>query len=203
VQLGLFLLEGVLLPTEQVPLHVFEPRYQELIGECLEHETDFGWLLADEEGGMRDVGCRAKVIGVLERFDDGRLLVAVEGGEPFRVDRLTQGRSFYTAEVEPVADDGSVRAAADAKRALELYRSILELTDAETELPDAASPILSYELAARIEFAADEKQELLELRSERERLGRVVELLDETATQLSREKEARDRASGNGRVSPR
>jgi Lon protease-like protein len=105
--------------------------------------------------------------------------------------------------VEPVADDGSVRAAADAKRALELYRSILELTDAEAELPDAASPILSYELAARIEFAADEKQELLELRSERERLGRVVELLDETATQLSREKEARDRASGNGKVSPR
>jgi Lon protease-like protein len=203
VQLGLFLLEGVLLPTEQVPLHVFETRYQELIGECLEQETEFGWLLADEEGGMRDVGCRAKVIGVLERFDDGRLLVAVEGGEPFRVDRLTQGRSFYTAEVEPVADDGSVRAAADAKRALELYRSILELTDAESELPDAASPILSYELAARIEFAADEKQELLELRSERERLGRVVELLDETATQLSREKEARDRASGNGRVSPR
>jgi len=202
VQLGLFLLEGVLLPTEQVPLHVFEPRYRELIGECLENETEFGWVLADDDG-FRDIGCRAGVLGVLEEFDDGRLLVAVEGREPFRVDRLTSGRAFYTAEVEPVEDDGSVGSPDDVSRALELYTSILETTDVEAELPDASSPVLSYELAARIEFDAGPKQELLELRSEKERLERVAEILEETATQLAREKEARDRAAGNGRVSPR
>ena len=200
--LGLFLLAGVLLPTEQVPLHVFEPRYRELIGECLERETDFGWVLADDDG-FRDVGCRAALIGVLEEFDDGRLLVAVEGREPFRVERLTSGREFYTAEVESIADDGTVGKPEDVAQALVLYRSILDISDAESELPDAASPVLSYELAARIEFDVGPKQELLESRSERERLARVVEILDGTATQLAREKEARERASGNGRVSPR
>jgi len=202
VQLGLFLLEGVLLPTEQVPLHVFEPRYRELIGECLENESEFGWVLADDDG-FRDVGCRAGVLGVLEEFDDGRLLVAVEGHEPFRVERLTSGREFYTAEVEPVEDDGSAGTPDDVARALDLYRSILETSDVEAEVPDASSPVLSYELAARIEFDVGPKQDLLELRSERQRLERIVQILDETATQLAREKEARERAAGNGRVSPR
>ena len=202
MQLGLFLLEGVLLPTEQVPLHVFEPRYRELIGECLERGTEFGWVLADDDG-FRDVGCRAAVIGTLEEFDDGRLLVAVEGREPFRVERLTSGREFYTAEVESVPDDGSVGKPEDVTRALELYKSIVDVADGESELPDAASPVLSYELAARIEFEVGPKQELLESRSERERLARVVAILDEAATQLAREQEARDRAAGNGRVSPR
>jgi len=202
VQLGLFLLEGVLLPTEQVPLHVFEPRYRELIRECLENESEFGWVLADDDG-FRDVGCRAGLLGVLEEFDDGRLLVAVEGRQPFRVERLTSGRAFYTAEVESVEDDGSRGKPRDVSRALELYTSILETSDVEAEVPDAASAVLSYELAARIEFDAGPKQDLLELRSERERLARIIEILEETATQLAREKEARDRAAGNGRVSPR
>jgi len=202
VHLGLFLLEGVLLPTEQVPLHVYEPRYRELIGESLENETEFGWVLADNDG-FRDVGCRAGVLGVLEEFADGRQLVAVEGREPFRVERLTSGRAFYTAEVEPLEDDGSAGSPDDVSRARELYRSILETSDVEGEVPDAASLVLSYELAARIEFDVGLKQELLELRSELQRMERIVQILDETATQLAREKEARDRAAGNGRVSPR
>ena len=202
MQLGLFLLEGVLLPTEQVPLHVFEPRYRELIGECLDQGNEFGWVLADDDG-FRDVGCRTAVIGTLEEFDDGRLLVAVEGREPFRVERLTSGREFYTAEVESVADDGSVGKPEDVARALELFKSIVDIGGEESDMPDAASPMLSYELAARIEFEVGARQELLESRSERDRLARVVAILDEAATQFAREQEARDRAAGNGRVSPR
>ena len=128
---------------------------------------------------------------------------SLQGREPFRVERLTSGRVFYTAEVEPVEDDGSVGKPRDVSRALELYTSILESSDVEAEPPDPASAVLSYELAARIEFDVGPKQELLELRSERERLTRIIEILEETATQLAREKEARDRAAGNGRVSPR
>ncbi|TMJ94386.1 MAG: hypothetical protein E6G67_09675 [Actinobacteria bacterium] len=79
-EIGLFPLDLVLLPGEQRPLHVFEPRYKELIGECLDEETEFGLVLADEEG-MREVGTRAAVVEVLERFDDGRLNVVIEGGD--------------------------------------------------------------------------------------------------------------------------
>jgi Lon protease-like protein len=203
MQLGLFLLEGVLLPTEQTPLHVFEARYKELIGECIERELEFGWVLSDEEGGIRDVGCRASVIGVLEELDDGRLLIAVEGGDPFRIERLTSGRSFATAEVAEVEDDGELGEAEEIERALALFGQIVELSDLEAEVPDPASPVLSYELAARVEFERSAKQDLLESRSERERLATVTKLLELTAVQLAREKEASDRAPTNGKVSPR
>jgi Lon protease-like protein len=203
MQLGLFLLEAVLLPTEQTPLHVFEPRYQELIGECIEQEGEFGWVLSDEDGGIRDVGCRARVLGVLEELEDGHLLIAVEGGEPFRIERITSGRSFTTAEVVDVDDDGTLGEEADVERALSLFGQIVELSELEAEVPDARSPVLSYELAARVEFERGAKQELLESRSESERLAVVTKLLEMTAVQLAREKEASDRAPTNGKVSPR
>jgi Lon protease-like protein len=90
-ELGLFPLGIVLLPTEQIPLHIFEERYQELIGECLDLELEFGLVYADDEG-LREVGTRALVTEVLDRFDDGRLNIVVEGGERFRLLQLTEGR---------------------------------------------------------------------------------------------------------------
>jgi Lon protease-like protein len=80
-EIGLFPLGLVLLPTEQVPLHIFEPRYRELIGESLEQGVPFGIVYADDDG-LRQIGTLATVRGV-ERFDDGRLNVVVEGGERF------------------------------------------------------------------------------------------------------------------------
>ena len=84
-EIGLFPLGIVLLPTERVPLHIFEPRYQELIGECLDADEEFGLVYADEDG-VREIGTRARVTEVLERFDDGRLTILVEGGLRFRVE---------------------------------------------------------------------------------------------------------------------
>jgi Lon protease-like protein len=95
-ELGLFPLNLVLLPGEQAPLHVFEPRYRELIGECLDENEEFGLVLADDDG-IREVGTRAGVIEVVEQFEDGRLNVVVEGRERFRLVELTEGRPFATA----------------------------------------------------------------------------------------------------------
>ena len=97
-EIGLFPLGIVLLPTEQVPLHIFEERYKELIGECLDEEREFGLVFADDDG-LREVGTRAAVTDVLERFEDGRLNVVVEGRERFRLVELTTGRAFQTGEV--------------------------------------------------------------------------------------------------------
>ena len=102
-EIGLFPLGIVLLPSEQVPLHIFEPRYKELIAECREQDQEFGLIYADE-AGAREIGTRARVVDVLEEFEDGRLNIVVEGGARFRVERLTRGRSFLTAVVSPVPD---------------------------------------------------------------------------------------------------
>lgn len=201
-EIGLFPLELVLLPTERVPLHIFEPRYKELIGECLEREREFGIVLEDSEG-RREVGTRAGIVEVLQLFDDGRMNIVVEGRERFRVVALTGGRSFLTADVEPLDDTDDPASEKDVARALAAFQRLVETAKADVDEPDPGSPQLSFELAARVELGVDVKQELLEQRSERERLRRVVELLDRATEAIALERDVRERASGNGRVSPR
>jgi Lon protease-like protein len=200
-EIGLFPLELVLLPTERVPLHIFEPRYKELVGECLREGRDFGLLLEDEHG-RREIGTLAGVVEVLQMFDDGRMNVVVEGRERFRLVELTDGRSFLTGDVEPVDDDDDPPADTDVERAHELFRELVDVAEADVDEPDEIAGALSFELAARIDFGHELKQELLELTSERKRLRRLVELIERAIAAIEREREVRDRASGNGRVSP-
>jgi len=199
-EIGLFPLELVLLPSERVPLHIFEDRYKELIGECLAEQCDFGLILEDGDG-LRQVGTRTAVLELVHEFDDGRMNVLVEGRERFRVVRETDGRSFRTAEIELHEDDDEGEAGEAAARTLEIFRQLVAVAEAdEVEEPSAATPLLSFQLAARVDFGAELKQELLELRSERARLERLGELLERAAEALAREREVRDRASGNGKV---
>jgi len=189
------------MPSEQVPLHVFEPRYRELIGECLTEGREFGLVLEDEHG-RREVGTRAGVIEVLEVFDDGRMNVVVEGRERFRLIELTAGRSFLTAEVEPVADEKDPVSKDVVDRAQTLFRRLAEAAEADVDEPEKPAAALSFALAARIDFGVELRQELLELRSERERLLRLAELMERAIGAIEREREVRERASGNGKVSP-
>ena len=198
MELGLFPLGIVLLPTERVPLHIFEPRYRELIGECIDEERDFGLVYADDQG-VRELGTRARVDEVIERFDDGRMSVLVEGGERFRVERMTRGRSFMTAEVAPVDDEeGGDPAAEMATRAMESFRALAAAVEAEVGEIDEEAAQLSFRLAAQVELAPESKQELLELRSEQRRLEMVVELLDGVRQVLVATRELGERAKKNG-----
>jgi Lon protease-like protein len=196
-EIGLFPLGVVLLPTERVPLHIFEPRYRELIEECLEADTEFGLVYADE-GGIREVGTRARVTDVLERFDDGRLNVVVEGGERFRVEELTRGRAFMTAEIVEVDDELSEAEEELTARAIGSFRALAALAGAEAPDPDESSPRLSFELAAQVELPTDAKQRLLESRLEAERLELVAELLDDARVALLQSVELGERAKRNG-----
>jgi ATP-dependent Lon protease len=201
-EIGLFPLELVLLPTERVPLHIFEDRYKELIGECLVEDSEFGLILETEEG-RREIGTRTGVLEVIHTFDDGRMNVLVEGHERFRIVDMTEGRSFHTAEVEPVEDDEEPPTEGDVETVLEVFRRLVAVAEAqEIDEPEVGSGTLSFQLAARVDFGHELKQELLELRSERRRLQRLAELLDRAVAGLAREAEVRERAAGNGKVTP-
>jgi Lon protease-like protein len=200
-EIGLFPLGIVLLPSEHVPLHIFEPRYRELIGECMELEREFGLIYADSDG-VREVGTRARVIDVLEEFEDGRLNVVVEGGARFRVERLTRGRTFLTAVVSP-APDGFGRVDPDiAARATEAFRALAVLAGVEPEEIDETASQLSFELAAQVELPTEAKQQLLELDEEQPRLELVIGLLDAVREALLVAHRLGERAKTNGSRGP-
>jgi Lon protease-like protein len=201
VEIGLFPLDLVLLPTERVPLHIFEERYKELIGECVREGRDFG-LLRTSDAGMAEVGTRAAVAELLQELPDGRMNIVVEGGERFRLVDLTDGRSFQTAEIEAYDDEDEPARDDEVDNAVDVFRRLVELTGTAIDAPDRESPLLAFEIAARIDFNSDLKQELLELRSPRERVVRLTELLEHAAEAIALEREVADRASRNGKVTP-
>jgi Lon protease-like protein len=142
------------------------------------------------------------VTEVLERFDDGRLNVAVEGGTRFRVVELTSGRSFYTARVEDLADEEAEPAdPAGEERARTLFRELQSVAGTDLDEPAEDAEPLSFAIASLLDFGVEPKQELLELRSERERLLRLGKLLENGIVQLRAARERADLASRNGRPS--
>ena len=201
--LGLFPLRLVAFPGERLPLHIFEPRYRELIAECLASGEEFGILLADDDG-IRAVGTRVAIVELLEKLPDGRLNILVEGRERFRLAELSEGRSFNTGVVEPFVDDddpaGAAAAADAAAEALRLLQALADAAGVDVELPRPDSPTLSFEVAARVELELGDEQELLELRSERRRLARVIELLGEAVERTRFEREVHERAKTNGKL---
>jgi Lon protease-like protein len=196
-ELGLFPLAVVLLPGERIPLHIFEPRYLELIRECLATNGEFGLVYAGDDG-VRDVGTAAHVVEVLEELPDGRLNIVVEGRERFRVHEVSDGRSFATAVVDAVTDDGPAADAAADERARELFRRLC--AESGLDLGEPASG--SFGIASLLDFAADTKQELLELRSEHERTRRLIALLESGVRNLGIAKRRAELASRNGRLLP-
>ncbi len=201
MEIGLFPLGIVLLPTEQVPLHIFEPRYRELIAECLDLQQPFGLVYADDDG-LRRTGTLATVVEVAERFEDGRLNIVVEGGERFRLVELTEGRSFHTGTIEPIADNDDAPDPESVTRARRLFARLVELTGADVEVPDEAASQPSFSLASRFELAPDLKLELLEERSEQLRLKRLCEILETVVAAVERQRETAELAAKNGKAHP-
>jgi Lon protease-like protein len=198
-EIGLFPLGIVLLPTERVPLHVFEERYKELIDECLDGGVEFGLVYADGDR-LADVGTRARVVQVLTRFPDGRLNVLVEGGDRFRLEELTSGRSFSTAIVTPLADADDAADQDAIDRALGQFARLREITGSDVDPPEPDESPLSYALAGRVELPTDDKLTLLLEVSERRRMSRVCELFDAAIAAAGRVRTAAERATTNGRV---
>jgi len=197
-ELGLFPLGAVLVPGEVLPLHIFEERYRDLVADCLEHDRPFVMLYADEEGA-RELGTTARVTEVLERFEDGRMNIAIEGGEVVRVVEITRGRSFMTGRIEPAEDD--LAAGNERSSAIDLYNQVAEAAGAgpDPEVGAGEQPV-SFAIAARIEFPAAEKQRILELRQERARLEVISELLTRGLQNIELAGRIRERASGNGKL---
>ena len=159
-------------------------------------------LLYSDADGAREVGTTARVVEVLETFDDGRMNIVIQGGEVVRVVGLTRGRAYLTGNVEQAEDDPS--AGDEATSALDLYRRIAEATGQEPdpEVRETPPGALSYAIAARVDFPAAEKQRILEERTEHGRLMVIVELLARGLENIAMAARIQSRAQGNGKVAP-
>ena len=195
--LALFPLDVVLFPGTPLPLHIFEPRYKEMIGECLEQKTVFGVIRA-QETNLADVGCTAEILAVTKTYDDGRMDIVAQGRERFELLELNQERSFLRGEILYVSDEPEKPTPAERDHAIDLHRQILALANAQQDLPEGDEPPLSYHLAGSLPLDLDFKQKLLSLRSEAQRIQTVIEYFEGILPNLRRAVVIRKKAGGNG-----
>lgn len=196
--LPLFPLDVVLLPGTPLPLHIFEPRYQEMIGECLRDSQPFGVVRA-KEGGVAEIGCTAEIVNVIKKYDDGRMDILTQGRERFEVMHVNQERSYLRAEVVFLHDEPGSATRKQIEQALQLHGEIMQLAGAE---PEKSSEIeegqLSFYLAGSLPLDLDFKQTLLATKSEPQRLQAVITFFETILPAMRRTIHVRRKAGGNG-----
>jgi Lon protease-like protein len=200
-EIPLFPLNVVLMPGTSLPLHIFEERYKQMVNECLDSETEFGMVLADEDG-TRGVGCTARIVELVQRFEDGRMVILVEGSRRFKLNNIMTGKPYYVGEVDYLEDGPDDDVSSLAEECVALLERVVEAAtegsvDIEIEPPYRN---LSFAIAGRIEFDLETRQQILELPTEKGRLEKVKELLTEAADRLERDRQVRKLAETNGHL---
>ena len=192
IEVPLFPLGTVLFPTQLLPLRIFEERYKQMIGECLERESGFGVLLIKEGrevGGPAvpfEVGTIARIVEA-QRFPDGRYNLKTMGDRPFRLLSVTQVEPYMRGEIEtleydvgkqealePLMEAVRQRFAAHVEVLAAIYESQPPPLELTTDDPERLSYMVAHVLAVRMA----EKQTLLEEPSTSERLKREATMLD-------------------------
>ena len=195
----LFPLAIVVYPGQSVPLYIFEERYKEMIADC-EPEgsgefSPFGISLFDE-GEVADVGCTAVVSEIARRHADGSMHLVAAGRQRYRTLEVMEGKPYLRGRVELVEDAGGSGDPALARKAGNAYRELLTMAapGAAEEVGDATA----FEIAVNCGLDLKQKQRVLEMPSEGERLRYLSDHFDEVLPKLRLRLEQQRRVQSNG-----
>ena len=202
--LPLFPLNVVLYPRAPLPLHIFEERYKQMVAAVLDGEGVFGMVCAGKDGVAR-VGCTAKIVKVIRRYDDGRMDILTVGMRRFRIARLLTDEAYLQAQVSYFGDDAAGSGGKLVARCMNLYREIYESTPGnlpKADLEAASATVASFYFAYFSDLSLVRKQQFLELTDPRARLRELRKAFE---VRLRERKESRRRArlvEGNGHIPP-
>ena len=197
-RIPLFPLEVVLLPGAVLPLHIFEPRYREMIRRCMAESLDFGVVL-QRDAGIASVGCTAELQQTLKEYPDGRMDILTLGRLPFHIQRVLEEQAYFEAEIDFLDDQpgGSL----DLQKQLllkftKLHKILFRQDPRQWELEEVFS--VAYLVASELPLELDFKQALLETRAERERQNLLMARIDEWIPTALHQQHIKKIAGGNG-----
>lgn len=199
-RLPLFPLGVVLYPSERLPLHIFEERYKDMVGYCMKGDRRFG-IIYEQDGKLARVGCIAKIHRIVKEYEDGRLDILVTGESRFRLGEVYQEFSFLTADVEPLVETRPVLNTGMKERAITQHMRLLELAG-RTLRPSMYERTgnVSFVLAHNSGLTSNQKQELLELVSEDERIAYLIRHFEVLIPRVEQIEEVRRKVQSNGHI---
>jgi Lon protease-like protein len=189
--LPLFPLQVVLLPGAELPLHIFEDRYKEMIGEVIRDRQEFGVILANEKG-IVNTGCTAMIDKVLREYPDGRMDIMARGRRRFEIVMLNDDRAFLRGSVEFFDDEEESPIAPDVRqRAIDGYHEISK------DAVDLTQAQLSFRLAQPVSDLGF-RQSILTSRSEADRMRQLADFFPIHNLRHRRIQHVKDVAPRNG-----
>ncbi len=197
--LPLFPLQLVVFPRTQLPLHIFEDRYKEMVGEAIANQSEFGIVLAKEEGVVSS-GCTVIVDRVVTKYEDGRMDVLTRGARRFEIVLLNEEKSYLRGEVQFFDDDepGSGDRGSATRRALLRYKALMELGEMRGfSDPVLTDPQLSFQLAQAVQDL-DFQSVMLRNRSEADRLRQFNAFLAQYVPRMKQTSKMKKLAPLNG-----
>ena len=198
--LPLFPLQVVLLPGGELPLHIFEDRYREMIGEVIRDRLEFGVVLANEKG-IVNTGCTAAIDEVLRQYPDGRMDILTRGRRRFEIVQLNDERSFLRGSVEFFDDEDPLSPTDELReRAIRAYNELQSVSSGEP-FEDSDAERLSFRLAQSIPDLSV-RQVLLATRSESDRLKRIADFFPNHVAKQKRIQHVKELAPRNGHPKP-
>ena len=201
----LFPLEVVLMPSMPLPLHIFEQRYKLMIGDCLEQKREFG-VVYQIGSDMKKLGCTARIVQVLRRFEDGRLDIMTQGVKRFKIENLNEERPFLQANVLYFDDEPEHRTREIdrlIRDGIELLKE-WDLLTGKTRDYGAITALdhktISFLFAYSDGFTPDEKQEFLEFTRTNKRITQSVESLRKMVEHRRKSEQIKRTVGGNGNL---
>ena len=201
----LFPLEVVLMPSMPLPLHIFEQRYKLMIGECLEKKREFG-VVYQKGSDMKKIGCTARIVQVLRRYEDGRLDILTQGVKRFKIENTNKERPYIQANVWYFHDESEDRTREIGRLirdGIELLKQ-WDLLTGKTRDYGAITALdhrtICFLFSYSDGFTSDEKQEFLEFTLTNKRIAQSVELLRKMVEHRRMTEKIKRIVGGNGNL---
>lgn len=197
--LPMFPLQIVVYPNENLNLHIFEPRYQELIKDCEEQGLTFG-IPAYIEGKLMAVGTEIRLEKVVKRYPGGESDIRTKGLGVFAIKEFFEqvpGKLYSGASVERLDMDMTELPMLNEK-ILEKTAQLFELLDVDKELPDGADHFSIFDIAHHVGLTLDQEYELLSIGDAQERQEFLLDHITRLIPVVRQMEEIRERARMNG-----
>jgi ATP-dependent Lon protease len=185
MRIPIFPLQVVLFPGASLPLHIFEPRYKDMVRACQAAGTGFGVVHAEREQ-LAVTGCMASIVATLQKYEDGRVDILTRGGHRFHIVALDESAPYLQAEVNFLPDDFEPAPRALREQAAAKHFEFLELSGAGVEamsLIQLDQPV-SFQLADALPIPFIQQQSLLSTDSDTQRTMMLLQIYDELINDL-------------------
>jgi len=197
-KLGLFILEAILYPGEQKNLHVFEPRYKEMVADCLAEDLPFV-IIRGNERNMKEVGCVARIEQILAQYEDGRVDIAVKGIHRVHIIRIDRKKLYHRGIVENYEDTNPSTLPRDKEKLIAQHIKLLEIAGRTVNPQDYNSQYpTSWIIGRNCGLSLDEREKLLEMQTEDERIKFLINYLNAFIPEVIQKRETMKRIMSNG-----